>query len=339
MGSPLSQRLWFGLWIALIGAVLSACGGGGGSSGGGGNSGGAGGSGSIPAISATPSATPLADTTLAPASQTTSVLLPTSTSSTSAPLQVALPALPDVSSQIAFPVSYADPGTTIAIANGTVPPAGVPLLQSRERRLEDTLGILGLVYISFTPSGSMTMGFPGVTFTLGPSAQIDPSDQFYLALYDSSQPALGYIPGVAGPVSAVNGVVTIPAGTGVSNWQRGVQYVLALYRVRRGHTPPPKPTPSPTPSAGAFTLTPSSLSFLGTGLTQTFTVSESNYAGPFTATSGTPSVASIASVDQLGRTWSVTSLSAGTSIITIKDATGRTTTLTVTVTVTIIPLH
>ena len=310
--------------------ALAACGGGGGSSGTTGGSGPAG----VPPVSATP--TPLADVTLAPASQTTSVLLP---SSTSAPLQVALPVLPDVSSQIVFPVSSADPGTTIAITNGTVPPAGAPFLQSRDRRLQGTLGILGLVYISLTPSGSLSMSFPGVTFTLGANAQIDPSDQFYLALYDGSQPSLGYVPGVAGPVSAVNGVVTIPAGSTSINWQRGVQYVLALYRVRRGHTPPPKPTPSPTPSQGAFTVTPSALSFLGTNLTQTFTVSETNYGGPFTATSGTPSVASISSVDQLGHTWSVTSLSAGTSIITIMDAPGRTTTLTVTVTVTIIPLH
>jgi hypothetical protein len=66
-----------------------------------------------------------------------------------------------------------------------------------------------------------------------------------------------------------------------------------------------------------LTTAPSSLTFDGTGQTQTFTVSESNYTGSFTATSEDANVASVTEVNQT--TFSVESTGQGSTQILVAD--------------------
>jgi uncharacterized protein YjdB len=79
-------------------------------------------------------------------------------------------------------------------------------------------------------------------------------------------------------------------------------------------------------------VTPSSLSFNATGSAnaQSFTVSEANYSGAFTATIDNANVASVTQQD--ATTFVVTPLAAGTATITVTGATGQQQTVSVTVT-------
>jgi hypothetical protein len=96
-------------------------------------------------------------------------------------------------------------------------------------------------------------------------------------------------------------------------------------------TPTATPTPTPTPTPGILTVSTSSLSFGAVGSTLTFTVSETNYAGSFTATIDTPTIAKIAAN---GTTFTVTANAVGTATIIVKDVNGQRATITVTVTAT-----
>lgn len=321
------------VYVLVAALTLSACGGGGGSAA------------LVPSGGATPAS---GSSTLAPASESTTMPIP---ADTSAPMAIALSAIAGVTSDLTLPITYADPGTTLAITEGTMPPSNGPVLQNAVRYGQDAsnpLGVTGLVYIGLVPSGEIDLGPLGLTISLPSSLSIDPGDQFYLALYDGSAPSAGYQADWAGPVSADNGTVTFGSDSGVPPFtlHQLIQYIFALYRVAHGHTPPPKPTPPPTPTPhptgpphGTITLTPSSISFLGTGLTQAFTIGETAYGGPFTAVSGSTNVVTVGKQDVLGTAWTATSVNAGTTSITISDARGNTATLPVTVTVTIVPIQ
>lgn len=88
-------------------------------------------------------------------------------------------------------------------------------------------------------------------------------------------------------------------------------------------------TPSPQ-----FSVNPTQLSFTAAGQTGTFTVSESGYSGGFTPTSGNTNVATVSGA---GTSFTVTAVSAGQSLITVKDGNGNIATATVTVTTTSVP--
>ncbi len=98
---------------------------------------------------------------------------------------------------------------------------------------------------------------------------------------------------------------------------------------------PPTPAPSPTLAPGAVTLAPASLSFTASGAAnaQGVTVSQTNYAGAFTAsTTACSGVATIASTGSAA--FSVTPVGAGTCSFTIAGGNNTTGTLNVVVTTT-----
>jgi hypothetical protein len=90
-------------------------------------------------------------------------------------------------------------------------------------------------------------------------------------------------------------------------------------------------TPAPQ-----FTVTPTQLSFTAAGQSAGISASESGYTGAFTATSGNTNVATVSGS---GSSFTVTAVSAGQALITVKDANNHIATATVTVTTTGIPAH
>ncbi len=87
----------------------------------------------------------------------------------------------------------------------------------------------------------------------------------------------------------------------------------------------------PPPVASPASIT------VGVGKTQNFTVTETGYAGQFSAGSGTPTVATVAAGSTAG-TFTVTGVSGGNATITVTDSYGHTTTVAVLVTNTGIPV-
>jgi hypothetical protein len=108
-------------------------------------------------------------------------------------------------------------------------------------------------------------------------------------------------------------------------------------------TPPPTstPTPSPTPSPAPAPIGGSAaqLNFTVVGNSQQFTVTENGYAGPLTASNGTPSCAGIATFSPAAgtgpsATFTVTAVGAGTCAIVVTDNHGGSVGVNVTVTTT-----
>lgn len=305
--------------FVLCTAAVAACGGGGG-----------GGGSTVPPAGVS-TEMPIPQTSLAP--ESISTVVPVAVASGS-PAPLIVPALPDVSAQLTLPIWYAPPGATMTVTTGTIPPTGTAVLQSTSRRSVAALGVDGIVYVTLVPSTSIVVGFPGVVFTLGTDAQIAASDEFFLAYFDGGEPSIGYQTGAAGPVSSNGDAVSFPlaANPRTLALQKLVAYVISLYRVRAGASPPPTVTPPPS----AVSVSPSALSFLGTSTIQTFTAGESGYSGTFTATSGAPDIASVTTVD--GHAFTVTPQGSGTTAILVSDASGNVAAVTVTVTITIVPI-
>lgn len=86
-------------------------------------------------------------------------------------------------------------------------------------------------------------------------------------------------------------------------------------------TPTPNPSPTPTPAPGVLTVTPMSLTFKGSAQTQPVMVSESNYSGSFTVTSGDLTVATVSgSGNGPGPvTFNVMSVAPGNTTLTVTD--------------------
>ncbi len=96
-----------------------------------------------------------------------------------------------------------------------------------------------------------------------------------------------------------------------------------------GGSPPPTSPPGP----GVLSLSQSSLSFPVDGATQSFTASESNYAGPINASSSNTAVATVSPASGAGpsATFTVTPTGVGSASITVTDNHGGTQIVSVTV--------
>lgn len=108
-------------------------------------------------------------------------------------------------------------------------------------------------------------------------------------------------------------------------------------------TPTPTPAPTATPARGPVAVSPGSLTFANTGnncgptgttpCAQTFSASETGYAGTFTASSGNTSVATVIAGPG-ANVFTVTPVGAGNTTVTVTDATMQNATVMITVTTT-----
>lgn len=258
----LKTRVFFraGSWglAVLAAATITACGGGGG----GGSSVN---SGVVPptptgtptiVITPTPSPSPTPSPTPTPAPLATIVAVPASGTTAT------VPAVAGYSGTVAF----AAPSTGVAnvtMTSSSGPSGGAPTLSSALRRPMALSGAPGLFYVALVSDGTLTFtGYPSFTFALPSTLTLTPNQPFYLALYASDQPTLGY----AGPVAAsavtnVNGKNTVTftsafnAGFTIA---KGVTYEFVVFTIATSlATPTPSASPSPTPTPTATpTATP-----------------------------------------------------------------------------------
>lgn len=94
-------------------------------------------------------------------------------------------------------------------------------------------------------------------------------------------------------------------------------------------TPTPTPTLTPTPTPGSLTVNPTGYNFGAVGVLQMFTITETNYLGPFTVTT---SAGSVATATISANIVSVTAQGSGSATITVADNHGQTQTIAITVT-------
>jgi hypothetical protein len=97
-------------------------------------------------------------------------------------------------------------------------------------------------------------------------------------------------------------------------------------------TPTPSPSPSPTPTPAPVIASPTAVALTSIGATQTVTVSETGYAGSFTAVSMDPAVATVSPGS--GTSFTVTAVVAGTTSISFTSSNGTLGSVGVTVTTT-----
>ncbi|MDQ2679869.1 MAG: hypothetical protein M3Y21_02435 [Candidatus Eremiobacteraeota bacterium] len=101
-------------------------------------------------------------------------------------------------------------------------------------------------------------------------------------------------------------------------------------------TAPPTTPPTTAPSPGAVSVAPSSLAFLGTGSsqTQTITASEPNFAGTFTAGNTCAAIATVAAHPGSTTSFDVTPIAAGTCNLVVTGAPGQSQSVAITITTT-----
>lgn len=261
----------------------------------------------------------------------------------------AIPAVGNISGTVSLPAASAGAGTSVAVTSSLVPPASVVALSSALRAPQDV--VTPFLYEALTFSSSVTFSAtPGFSITL--PAGTNMTQNFYAAqlaagAWDKVHAQLGVVsPGSTTVVFAGSASpVTIPAGT----------LYFAFYGVVVS-TPAPSPSPttaptasptsspttaptsSPTTAPASIVLTPSTLSFTstGSGANQTFSASETGYAGAFTVgacTGGSTPVATVVAGPNANQ-FTVTPVVAGTCTISVRDTNGQSATETVTVTTT-----
>ena len=291
---------------------------------------------------------------------------------TPAPVPVALPTGGPVSGSmdIATSGSAISPGTQIATQLTNTAPAGLPGLTTLVRTHYSSgsaqggaaISVIAYLNVLFNEDVLLSQA-PSFKFSLS-SSYVFPGASYYLAMYNPNLPALGWQLGFEGPGTVTGSTVTFTGGSSSIYFQAWTSYYLGLYAVPASAatptpapsatptmaptvapsalptgmptpTPTPSPAPNPTPTPG-FELVPSTLTFNGTGLTQTFSAIDFGYSGAYTATS---SDSKIATVSVSGSTFTVTSAGAGTATITVSESNGKTATCTVIVTTTTIPIN
>jgi hypothetical protein len=214
-------------------------------------------------------------------------------------------------------------GATAAVSLSTSPPAGAPAPTGTDAPLAFVgLDVSAGVTLAGTPAFSFSV--PGTVLQSTTRVTQSTNTSLLLAFFDATHASLGYQTGSTCSVSGAT--VTCPAGTSPLALLAGLTDVFEL-----------KQHALPTAGAGVVVATPSTISFLATGVTQAFSASESSYGGAYTAISANPAVATTATTD--GQTFSVTSVGGGTTTITLSDANGHSTTVNVAVTITLVPVQ
>jgi hypothetical protein len=242
-----------------------------------------------------------------------------------------------------------------------IAPSAAPALQSvaRSAQSRPTLSVVPgsqTLYVLITSSVAFVQTSPPVFALTLPNADITAGAAYYLALYDPTQPALGWQRGFAGPAT-ISGTTLTFAPTGTSfTFTAGVQYAFGVY-TNTGATPSPVPTatatatasptatPTPAPTATPIAVTASATqTYVGTN--QTFVATETGYAGVFTATAtctnganssgtvGTITPGTATPAPTGGATFTFVPANPGTCTVTVKDASSTAGTITFTVSAT-----
>jgi hypothetical protein len=222
----------FGLVVLFIAAaIVAGCGGSGNSS-------------PVPPASS-PSSGPSSSPTSVPVGPTPSTVTITGVGYT---LQFELPALTSGSS------------STFTAQLVAAPPSGVPVPSSVKRRMAASATaaaskknplsvgtVTTLVYLTVSSSASVTFGsIPSFNFTLPTGTTIPSGATAYVALYDPSQSANGWV-GVLGPGSVNGQSVSFTGLPNSFSFTAGVQYVFALVTTQSTvATPTPGPSAAPT---------------------------------------------------------------------------------------------
>jgi hypothetical protein len=306
-----------------------------------------------------PSPTPPPLPTSAPFSVSTSAPMPTITpppaGHTPQPVPVPVPSSGTVSGQVQLPVADASAvpaGTSVVSAiTNTAPNALPPLLRVRPPAPfpHSASAFNVIVYLELMFSNTVGIASqPNVSFTV-PSGDIVSGATYWIAVYDTTQPDLGWQLGFEGPGTVTGSTVTF-VGTGVpfyfEQWQ---PYYFALYAQSAAQAtptpPPPAPSPTPTSTPGltptpsptpGFTLGPTSISLDATGATTTLTASGGT--PPYFVVSSDTSVIT-ASPSSGDGTFTVTAGVAGTATLSVTDSLGKRATASAAVTTTVVPVH
>ena len=241
--------------IAIVSTFLVACGGGGGGGG---------------------SVTPAVTTTSPPTSKPTpaptaaAVSIPVGSSSTTA----ALGTVSGQSGSLGVPAASNGSGSVTAQLVASQP-AGSPVLQS-SARLPRAIGsseLTPILFVDFTPSATLTFGTtPSFAFAFPAGFALAAGSQAYVALYDPTQPALGWQT-FLGPATVTGATAT---GIAISfgpvarsvTFQANQTYVFCLFATAATINPAPTPTSSPSPTATATaapTSTPTPANLAQTG--------------------------------------------------------------------------
>lgn len=331
------KRVGFALSFAVATITVVACGGG--------SSGNA-----LPTASpsATVAPTPVAIQTAAAFTVSAQTPIPAVTpppaGSTPQPVPVALPTTAaGFTGQISLPITNAPAGTQASTTiTNTAPtglsafsgmhPAAIPAFRTPKT---DTSQITVLLYVFLAFNTNVSVASqPAMTFTL-PSGYIASGANYYVALYDSTNPQLGWQQGFEGPGTVSGNQVTFTGNPSPFTYAAFYPYWFAVYaQSTLAATPSPAPTPTPTPVP---TPTPTPVVVSGVSLTavgQTSTVT-STVGAPGGAFSTNTAVVS-ASIS--GNAVVLTAVGAGTATVTIGGPNG-TMTIPVTVTTTTIPVQ
>jgi hypothetical protein len=294
-----------------------------------------------------PSPTPVPVPTESPFSTTQTTTLALATPSASAtPVPVAIPTAGGYSGTLSFPVpaSGISAGTAISQTLQDTAPSSAPSLQSVLRaseiaRTRDAATDSAIVYLSVTFSTTAVFSpAPSLAIVLPSSVPVMSGVSYYLALYDPTNASLGWQLDYEGPASVSGQQLNYASAATPLTFAANQAYWFAVY-ARSSSLPPPTlaPSPTPGPTPGAILAAPGSFSFLAANVTQSLTISQQGYAGAFTAVTGNTGVATAVATGSA--TFNVTSVSAGTTALTISNALGQSITIPITVTTTTIPIH
>lgn len=310
---------------------------------------------STPAPFSAATAAPLAAVTAPPAGQTP------------APVPVPVPSsgVAGIAAAVSLPISGATSiaaNTTAVVTLSSQIPTGAPTTFLRAHGMEapqsiapfGASGLVPLLFLQLAFSGGVSLANqPAISFQV-PSNDIVSGASYYVALYDSTRPALGWQLGFEGPGTISGTTISFAGGSGAFSFTPFAPYVFALYAQSTAAatptapptptpTPPPTPPPTPTPPGATptpiptpqFAVSPSSISLSAVGATQTITATG---AAPYLVFVDNSNVVTVTPSNG-NSPFTATAVNAGSAQITIVDATGKQAIIPVTVTTVTVPVQ
>jgi hypothetical protein len=329
--------------LACLAATFVACGGG--------SSPGAGSPVTSPVSTAVPTFSPVPLASLAPFDLTQDAVVvpvPASTGPDGAPITIPLPSNAQVINEMDLSADGAQisPGTTVDTESSDETPTDAPAPTSRTRVTLEKAAKVHIETVAVKFSQKVVLkNRPTFVFTFAPGFLVANAN-YYLQMYDSSEPDLGWQDPFEGPATVNGNSLLLVDSSNKFTFEAGVKYRFDLYAVSSDSSPTPFPAPSgtgpaptptpassPSPIFGLLTVTPGSFAFTEGGQTETLTVSEAGYAGAFTATVADPTLATVGQT--IPGTFLVTATqNPGASAVVIKDNQGQTVRVQFTVTIT-----
>jgi hypothetical protein len=245
--------------------------------------------------------------------------------------------LADVSSQ-------AGSGLNVQLTLQNTAPAGLPALQSAMRAAQARpeaapTGVVynAIFYMKAVFSGGLSMNGGTLTLTV-PNAPIDAYPSYYFAVYDPTEPGLGWQADYGGQatISGSKLTFTLPPTIFVA----AETYGFAVFGLSPLAAPPtPVPTASPAsgtavivvPTPAAVVCSPSPVA-VDVGQTALLDCTAQEYAGPFAIVVADPTIALVQQSNSSTFTYfNVTGLKVGTTMLSLQSLPGGTGSVTITV--------